>query len=131
MKAWSMIWIGCLIAMPRCWVARNWVAWQTRSARLSYQTIQGHENGLLGPTCWVGCVYMNHIVDRDWVAWQTRSAWLGRQTMQSHENGLLGPTCWVGRVYMHYSENMNWWYPGWQCVNHCITKWYKNGCYDL
>ena len=29
------------------------------------QTTQGHENRLLGPTCWVGCVYMHHIIDRD------------------------------------------------------------------
>ena len=32
------------------------------------QTMQDHENRLLRPTCWVGRVYMHHIVDRNWVA---------------------------------------------------------------
>ena len=72
------------------------------------RTTQVHENGLLGPTCWVGCVYMHHVVDRDWVAWQTRLAQLGRQMIQSHENGLLGPTCWVGCVYIHHSGKKKW-----------------------
>ena len=100
--------IGLLNIMSTYWVI-FWVAWHTSLVRFGRQTIQGHENGLLGLMWWVICVYMHHIIDRDWVAWQTRSTRLGRQMTQGHENGLLGPTCWVGCIYMHHYGNMNCW----------------------
>ena len=53
LKYWVTFEMNWLIAMPRRWVARDWVAWQTRSARLGHQVMQGHDIGLLGPTCWV------------------------------------------------------------------------------
>ena len=52
-KYWVICEMNWLIATPRRWVARDWVAWQTRSARLGHQVMQGHDIGLLGPTCWV------------------------------------------------------------------------------
>ena len=42
-----------LMAKPRFWVARDWVAWQTRSTWVGHQVKQCHDSGLLGPTCWV------------------------------------------------------------------------------
>ena len=52
-KYWVIYEMNWLIAILRHWVARDWVAWQIRSARLGLQVIQGHDIGLLGPMYWV------------------------------------------------------------------------------
>ena len=52
-KYWVIYETSWLIATPRCWVARDWVAWQTRSTWVGRQVKQCHDSGLLGPTCWV------------------------------------------------------------------------------
>ena len=92
----------------------------------------GHENGLLGPTYWVRCVYMHHIIDRDWMAWQKRSARLGHQTMQGHENGLLGQCvesnvsiCTILLIEIGWHDRRD--QHGW------VAQWYKvmkMGCWD-
>ena len=52
-KCWVICELNWLIATPWRWVARDWVAWQTMSARLGCQVMQVHDIGLLGPVCWV------------------------------------------------------------------------------
>ena len=82
-------WDDWFVATPWWWVASDWVAWQTRSVRSSRQIKQGHENRLLGPTCWVGYVYMHHIVG-------------------GMINEVSTVECWVGCVYMHYRDWVAW-----------------------
>ena len=53
LKYWVIYEMRWLRAMPRCWVARDWVAWQMRSTWVGDQVKQCHNHGLLGLTCWV------------------------------------------------------------------------------
>ena len=52
-KYWVIYETSWLIATLRCWVTRDWVAWQMRSTWVGRQVKQCHNNGLLGSTCWV------------------------------------------------------------------------------
>ena len=57
---------------------RDWVARQMRSTLLGRQMMQGHWNWLLGPTCWVGCVYMHYSRNMNcWeIGWQCINYWI-------------------------------------------------------
>ena len=46
-RAWNVLWIDWLVATPRSWVARDWVAWQTRSAWLGPKQRKAMKMG-----CW-------------------------------------------------------------------------------
>ena len=59
-KYWVIYEMSWLIAMPRCWVPWDWVAWQMRSTWVGRQVKRRHSIGLLGQHIESSCILRHH-----------------------------------------------------------------------